>query len=145
MRAALALAQRAAEAGEVPIGAVLVDAADRVIAEGHNLSVASADPTAHAEIVAVRAACAALANYRLPSGLTLYVTLEPCVMCAGALSHARLSRLVYAAGDPKGGGVEHGPRYFESETCHWRPDAAGGVCADEAAALLKGFFRLRRA
>jgi tRNA(Arg) A34 adenosine deaminase TadA len=102
------------------------------------------DPTAHAEIVALRAAAAKLGNYRL-TGLTLVVTLEPCAMCAGAISHARIGRLVYGAEDPKGGAVVHGPRFFAQATCHWRPDVTGGVLAEESAELLRGFFKARRA
>jgi tRNA(Arg) A34 adenosine deaminase TadA len=101
------------------------------------------DPTAHAEIVAIRAAAAKLGNYRL-TGLTLVVTLEPCAMCAGAISHARLGRLVFGAPDEKGGAVVNGPRFFEQPTCHWRPIVTAGVLAEESAALLRGFFRARR-
>jgi tRNA(Arg) A34 adenosine deaminase TadA len=144
MRLALNDAEAAAAAGEAPVGAVLVDAAGVVVARGANAPIAACDPTAHAEIVALRAACAGAGNYRLASGLTLYVTLEPCAMCAGAISHARVSRLVYGAADAKGGAVEHGPRFFAQATCHWRPEVIGGVLADESAALLKAFFRARR-
>jgi tRNA(Arg) A34 adenosine deaminase TadA len=115
-----------------------------VIAEGANAPIASHDPTAHAEIVALRAAAAALANYRLKPNLTLYVTLEPCAMCAGAISHARIARVVYGASDAKGGGVEHGPRVFDQPTTHWKPQVASGVLAAESAALLRDFFRARR-
>ena len=145
MRRALALAARAAEAGEVPVGAVIVDpATGAVVAEGANGPVGAHDPTAHAEIVAMRAAASRLGNYRL-THLTLYVTLEPCAMCAGAISHARIGRVVWGADDPKGGGVIHGARVFDQPTCHWRPSAQGNVLADEAADLLRGFFRARRA
>lgn len=144
MRMALALAQAAADADEVPVGAILVDeATGAVIAEGANRPISSCDPTAHAEVVALRAAAQNLGNYRL-TGLTLYVTLEPCPMCAGALSLARVGRVVWAADDPKGGGVIHGPRVFDQPTCHWRPTVEGGLLAEEAAALLKRFFRARR-
>lgn len=144
MRRALALAQDAAAAGEVPVGAVVVDeAAGEVLGEGFNAPVGRHDPTAHAEIVALRAAAARRGNYRL-TGLTLYVTLEPCPMCAGAISHARIGRVVWGADDPKGGGVLHGAKVFDQPTCHWRPRVEGGVLADEAAALLKAFFRARR-
>jgi len=144
MRMALALAQAAADADEVPVGAILVDeATGTVVSEGANRPISTCDPTAHAEIVALRAAAAARANYRL-TGLTLYVTLEPCPMCAGALSLARIGRVVWAADDPKGGGVIHGPRIFDQPTCHWRPGVEGGLLADEAAGLLKQFFRARR-
>ena len=144
MRMALDRAQAAADAGEVPVGAVIVDeASGQVVASGANGPVAGHDPTAHAEIVAMRAAAAALGNYRL-TGLTLYVTLEPCAMCAGAISHARIGRVVWGADDPKGGAVVHGPRLFEQPTLHHRPTVEGGVLADEAAGLLRSFFRARR-
>ncbi len=144
MRRALEMAERAAAAGETPVGAVLTGPDGAVLAAAHNSPIASNDPTMHAEIAVLRAACKGLGNYRLPAGTTLYVTLEPCAMCAGAVSHARVARVVYAAGDPKGGAVEHGPRFFASPACHWRPDAEGGVLADESAALLKAFFKARR-
>jgi tRNA(Arg) A34 adenosine deaminase TadA len=141
---ALDRAQAAADAGEVPVGAVIVDeTSGQVVASGSNSPVAGHDPTAHAEIVAMRAAAAALGNYRL-TGLTLYVTLEPCAMCAGAISHARIGRVVWGADDPKGGAVVHGPRLFEQPTLHHRPTVEGGVLADEAAGLLRSFFRARR-
>lgn len=144
MGRALELARDAAAAGEAPIGCVIVDGAGEVIAEGANAPIASNDPTAHAEIIALRRAAAQLANYRLKPGLTLYVTLEPCAMCAGAISHARIARLVYGAGDAKGGGVIHGARVFEHSTCHWKPAVSGGVLAEDSAALLKEFFKARR-
>ena len=144
MARALELARQTAAAGEAPVGCVIVDEAGVVIAEGANAPIASHDPTAHAEIVALRAAGASLGNYRLKPGLTLYVTLEPCAMCAGAISHARIARLVYGAGDAKGGGVAHGSRVFEQPTCHWRPSVTGGVMAGEAAAALREFFAARR-
>jgi len=144
MRRALALAQAAAEAGEAPIGAVIVDpGSDEVLAEAHNRPVAAHDPTAHAEMLALRAAASRIGNYRL-TGLELFVTLEPCAMCAGAISHARIGRLVYAAADPKGGAVAHGPRFFDQPTCHWRPDAVQGPFAQEAGEMLRAFFRARR-
>jgi tRNA(adenine34) deaminase len=144
MRMALDLAQAAAEAGEVPVGAVVVDeATGRVVGAGANGPVSGHDPTAHAEIMAIRAAAAATGNYRL-TGLTLYVTLEPCAMCAGAMSHARIGRVVWAADDPKGGAVVHGPRLFEQPTLHWRPAAERGPLADESALALRTFFRARR-
>jgi len=144
MRIALSAAQAAAEAGETPVGAVVLDAASgEVIAVGANGPIGAHDPTAHAEIVALRAAAVKLGNYRL-SGLTLVVTLEPCAMCAGAISHARIGRLVFGAEDPKGGAVTHGPRFFEQPTCHWRPSVTGGVLAAESAELLRAFFRERR-
>lgn len=145
MRRALQLAQAAGEAGEAPIGALVVDpASGQVVAEGANAPIAGHDPTAHAEIVALRRAGLALGNYRL-TGLELYVTLEPCAMCAGAISHARIGRLVYGASDEKGGAVDHGPRFFDQPTCHWRPDVSGGVLAEDSAHLLRAFFRARRA
>jgi tRNA(Arg) A34 adenosine deaminase TadA len=144
MRIALDYAQAAADAGETPVGAVVVDpASGEVIAAAHNAPISSHDPTAHAEILALRAAAQKLGNYRL-TGLTLVVTLEPCAMCAGAISHARIGRLVYGADDPKGGAVVHGPRFFDQPTCHSRPAVEGGVMAQESAALLKAFFRARR-
>jgi len=144
MRIALDLAQAAAEAGEAPIGAVVIDpVSGAVLGAAHNAPIALHDPTAHAEIRALRQAAERLGNYRL-TGLHLYVTLEPCAMCAGAISHARIGRLVFGAEDPKGGAVVHGPRLFEQPTLHWRPTVEGGVLADESAALLRGFFRARR-
>ena len=144
MRIALELAQAAAEAGEAPIGAVVLDpATGQIVAQAHNAPIARHDPTAHAEILALRAAAKAVGNYRL-TGLALFVTLEPCAMCAGAISHARIGRLVYGADDPKGGAVENGARVFHQPTCHWRPTVEGGLLADESAALLRGFFRARR-
>jgi tRNA(Arg) A34 adenosine deaminase TadA len=144
MARALELARAAAEAGEAPIGCVIADEAGAIIAEGANAPIATHDPTAHAEIVALRAAAAKLANYRLKPGLTLFVTLEPCAMCAGAISHARIARLVYGASDPKGGGVAHGARVFDQPTCHWKPRVENGLGRDEAAELLRSFFRARR-
>ena len=144
MRIALGLAQDAALRGETPVGAVVIHpATGEVIARAGNAPISGHDPTAHAEILALRAAGQALGNYRL-TGLTLVVTLEPCAMCAGAISHARIGRLVYGAQDPKGGAVAHGPRFFDQPTCHWRPEVTGGVLADESAAMLKTFFRARR-
>jgi tRNA(adenine34) deaminase len=144
MRIALDLAQAAARADETPVGAVVFDpASGEVVAAAHNAPVALHDPTAHAEVRALRLAGERRGNYRL-TGLWLYVTLEPCAMCAGAISHARIGRLIYAAEDPKGGAVAHGPRFFDQPTCHWRPEVAGGLLADESAALLKGFFQARR-
>ncbi len=144
MRIALAAAQAAAGAGETPVGAVVFDpASGEVIAVAGNAPIGLHDPTAHAEIRAIREAAEKLGNYRL-TGLWLYVTLEPCAMCAGAISHARIGRLVYGAADPKGGGVEHGARVFDQPTCHWRPEVASGVAAEESSALLKSFFKARR-
>jgi tRNA(Arg) A34 adenosine deaminase TadA len=144
MRIALDLAQAAAQAGEAPIGAVVIDpASGAVVAAAHNAPIALHDPTAHAEIRALRMAGEAVGNYRL-TGLWLYVTLEPCAMCAGAISHARIGRVIYGADDPKGGAVAHGPRFFAQPTCHWRPDVTSGVLGEESSALLRGFFRARR-
>jgi tRNA(adenine34) deaminase len=144
MARALALAAAAGELGEAPIGCVIVDDAGAIIAEGANAPIASHDPTAHAEIVALRKAARALENYRLKPNLTLYVTLEPCAMCAGAISHARIARLVYGASDAKGGGIEHGARVFDQPTCHWKPDVQSGIGAAESAKLLRDFFKARR-
>ena len=144
MRIALETAQAAADAGETPVGAVVFDpATGEVIATGANQPIGAHDPTAHAEIVALRAAAQKLGNYRL-TGLGLAVTLEPCAMCAGAISHARIGTLVFGAEDPKGGAVIHGPRFFDQPTCHWRPRVHGGLMAEESAELLRSFFRARR-
>lgn len=143
MARAMELARAAAEAGEAPIGCVIADG-ETVIAEGANAPIALHDPTAHAEIVALRKAAVSLQNYRLKPNLTLYVTLEPCAMCAGAISNARIARVVYAASDPKGGGVAHGARVFDQPTCHWKPEVAGGLMADQSSLMLKDFFKARR-
>ena len=145
MQRALALAKHAAELGEVPVGAVIVDPeTGEVVGEGHNQPITDHDPTAHAEIKALRAAAEKLGNYRLP-GLHLYVTLEPCAMCAGAISFARIGKLVFAASDPKGGAILHGPRFFEQPTCHWRPVVEQDEThADKAGEVLTQFFRARR-
>ena len=142
MRRALALAQDAASSGEVPIGAVVVKDGV-IIAEGHNSPRSDHDPTAHAEIIAIRAAALALGQDRLED-CELWVTLEPCAMCAGAISHARIARLYYAASDPKGGAVEHGARVFEQAQCLHAPEVYAGMGAEKAAELLRGFFRARR-
>jgi len=142
MTRALELAQEAERAGEVPIGAVVVkDGA--VIGEGRNAPRSLADPTAHAEILALRRAAEALGNERL-EGCELWVTLEPCAMCAGAIAHARIARLYYGAPDPKGGAVEHGARVFEQAQCLHRPEVYAGIGEEPAAALLRGFFQARR-
>jgi tRNA(Arg) A34 adenosine deaminase TadA len=144
MRLALEAAQAAEARGEVPVGAVVFDSSSgAVIATAANAPIGGHDPTAHAEILALRRAGAAVGNYRL-TGLSLAVTLEPCAMCAGAISLARIGRVIFAAGDPKGGAVIHGPRFFEQPTCHWRPEVLGGVLEDQGAALLREFFRARR-
>jgi tRNA(adenine34) deaminase len=139
---ALDLARKAGSLGEVPVGAIVVHKG-RVIGQGHNQPRALHDPTAHAEIMAIREACAALGSDRL-TGCELWVTLEPCAMCAGAIAHARIARLHYAASDPKGGAVEHGPRLFHQPTVLHRPEVYAGVGEEEAAALLKAFFAARR-
>ena len=142
MQAALAQAQAAVAAGEVPIGAVVVKHGS-VIAAAHNRPRTLHDPTAHAEILAIREAARVLGNARLDH-CELWVTLEPCAMCAGAIAHARIARLYYAASDPKGGAVEHGPRVFEHEQTLHRPEVYSGIGEDESAALLKAFFAVRR-
>ncbi len=142
MRRALDLARQAAEAGEVPVGAVVARGGES-IAEAANAMRASGDPTDHAEMRAIRAAAERLGTGRL-DGCDLWVTLEPCAMCAGAIAHARLDRLYYAAPDPKGGAVEHGPRFFAQPTCHHRPEIYSGMGEAESAALLREFFAERR-
>lgn len=140
---ALAEAQAAAMRGEVPIGAVVVAPTGEVLARAGNEVEARNDPTAHAELLTIRAAGEKLGAPRLLD-CDLYVTLEPCAMCATAASFARLRRIVFGAYDPKGGGVEHGPRIFSQPTCHHAPEVVGGVSASEAERLLKGFFAARR-
>jgi tRNA(Arg) A34 adenosine deaminase TadA len=142
MRRALDLAAEAAEAGEVPVGAV-VTLGDEIIAESRNAMRGSNDPTAHAEMEAIRAAAAKLGTSRLDD-CTLWVTLEPCAMCAAAVAIARFKALRFAAEDPKGGGVVHGPRVFAQPTCHHRPDVLGGIGEEEAGELLRRFFGERR-
>lgn len=144
MDRALELAREAAATGEVPVGAVIVDAATgRVMAEARNRTEADNDPSAHAELLAIREACRKAGAPRLENA-DLYVTLEPCPMCAAAISFARVRRLYFGAYDPKGGGVEHGPRIFEQPTCHHRPEVVGGIAETEAGDLLKAFFKERR-
>ncbi|MFZ1367018.1 MAG: tRNA adenosine(34) deaminase TadA [Sphingorhabdus sp.] len=142
MQAALELARQAAKAGEVPVGAIVVHDGI-IIGRGANRPIGNHDPTAHAEIIALREAAATLGNDRL-NGCDLWVTLEPCAMCAGAIAHARIARLYYGASDPKGGAVDHGPRLFEQSTVHHRPEVYGGICEDEAAGLLRAFFADKR-
>ncbi len=142
MRRALDLAQAAGQAGEVPVAAVITRGLD-VVAQAANAMRTTNDPTAHAEIVAIRLAAAALGQDRL-DGCDLWVTLEPCAMCAGAIANARIARLYYAASDPKGGGVEHGARVFAHDTCHHRPEVFQGIGAEEARGQLRGFFAARR-
>ena len=143
MDLALAEAERASELGEVPIGAVVVDTSGKVLARAGNRTLALRDPTAHAEILAIRAACELLRSERL-TRCDLYVTLEPCAMCAAAISFARIRRLYFGAADPKGGAIEHGPRFFAQATCHHVPEIVGGLRETEAANLLKDFFASRR-
>ncbi len=142
MAQALEEARSAAARGEVPVGAVLVRGGE-VVARAGNRTLADRDPTAHAEMLVIRAAAAQLGSERL-NDCDLYVTLEPCAMCAAALSFARVRRLYFGASDPKGGAVEHGPRFFGQPTCHHRPDVYGGISESESAALLKDFFAARR-
>jgi tRNA(adenine34) deaminase len=142
MQAALAQATEAAAAGEVPVGCVIVRAG-AIIAGARNRTLANHDPTAHAEMLAIRGAAEALGSERLID-CDLYVTLEPCTMCAAAISLARIRRLYYGAADPKGGAVEHGVRFFAAPTCHHRPDVYGGIAEAEAGELLKEFFKARR-
>ena len=142
MRAALDAARDAAAAGEVPVGAVVIRGGE-TIAIAANAPRRLSDPTAHAEMLAIRAAAQALGRDRLED-CDLWVTLEPCAMCAGAIAHARIARLYYGADDPKGGAVEHGPRFFAQPTCHHRPEVFSGIGAAEAGDLLRTFFAARR-
>ncbi|HEU4961339.1 MAG TPA: nucleoside deaminase [Sphingomonas sp.] len=142
MRAALDAARTAAADGEVPVGAAIVRGGE-VVAVAANAPRRLADPTAHAEMRVIRAAAEALGRDRLED-CDLWVTLEPCAMCAGAIAHARIARLYYGASDPKGGAVEHGPRFFAQPTCHHRPEVYAGIGEGEAAALLRDFFAARR-
>ena len=142
MAAALDEARAAGARGEVPVGAAIV-AGGRIIAQAGNRTRELSDPTAHAEVLAIRAACAAAGSERLP-GHDLYVTLEPCPMCAAAMSAARIARLYYGAADPKSGGVAHGARVFSHKQCHHAPEVYDGIGADEAAAVLRTFFAERR-
>ncbi len=143
MDIALDAARKGAVLGEVPVGAIIVDESGEVLAIEHNAPVAGHDPTAHAEIRAIRSAAKEIGNYRL-SNVTLYVTLEPCAMCAGAISHARIGSVVFGAEDEKGGAVLHGPKFFSQPTCHHRPSVRSGIRARESAELLRGFFKARR-
>jgi tRNA(Arg) A34 adenosine deaminase TadA len=142
MREALRLAVKGGEQGEVPVGAVVVKDGT-VVGSGYNAPISSSDPTAHAEIRALREAAKTLGNYRL-EGCSLYVTLEPCAMCAAAISFARIRRLYFGAPDPKGGGVEHGPRIFTQPTCHHAPEVYGGIEEVRSGELLRRFFSGRR-
>lgn len=143
MERALAEAEAAGARGEVPVGAVITDAAGAIIAADGNRMREHLDPTAHAEVLVIRKAAQAIGAMRLPD-FDLHVTLEPCPMCAGAISVARLRRVYYGAADPKGGGVDHGPRLFASSSCHHAPEVYGGIGERRAAALLQAFFRERR-
>jgi tRNA(adenine34) deaminase len=143
MRRALALADEAAEAGEVPVGCVVVDGAGAVVGEGRNRTLERMDPTAHAELLAIRDACKALGSERA-GACDLYVTLEPCAMCAAAISFARIRRVYYGAGDEKMGAVDHGPRFFWQPTCHHVPEVYGGIGEAEARERLVQFFKSRR-
>jgi tRNA(adenine34) deaminase len=142
MAIAMAAARAAAQMGEVPVGAVVVRG-DEVIAAAHNLTETETDPTGHAEILAIREASKALGSARLVD-CDLYVTLEPCAMCAAAISHARIRRVVFGAYDPKGGALEHGPKWFQQSTCLHRPEVLGGVGEAESGTLLRDFFEARR-
>ncbi|MGE5259926.1 MAG: nucleoside deaminase [Actinomycetota bacterium] len=143
MDLALDEAEAASARGEVPIGAVVVDAFGKVLGRAGNRTIELHDPTAHAELLAIRTACAKLDSERLPD-CDLYVTLEPCAMCTAAISFARIRRLYFGAADPKGGAVEHGPRFFAQPTCHHAPEVIGGMGEARASALLKSFFAARR-
>lgn len=143
MTQALAEARAAADRGEVPVGAVIVAPGGAIVAAAGNQTRELSDPTAHAEILAIREACAALESERLP-GYQLWVTLEPCPMCAAAISAARIETLYYGASDPRMGGVEHGARVFDHPQCHHRPNVYDGINADESRNLLKQFFKERR-
>lgn len=144
MLAALEEAKNAAARDEVPIGAVIIDPADgSIIARAGNRTRELNDPSAHAEILAIRAACAAAGAQRIPD-YELYVTLEPCTMCAAAISFARLSRVIIGAPDPKGGGILHGAQFYQQPTCHHRPAITSGLMAEECGQILKDFFKARR-
>jgi tRNA(adenine34) deaminase len=143
MQMALDQAQAAAQAGEVPVGAVLLGQDGTVLAQTHNHMRSLKDPTAHAEILAIRAACEKLGNERL-TGCSLYVTLEPCPMCAGAIAEARIAKLFYGAADIKGGAVDNGVALFDQKSCHHAPEVIGGLRESDCAALLTAFFALRR-
>lgn len=144
MAIALQEAKASAQRGDVPVGAIIVNPkSGQIIAKAGNAPIAINDPSAHAEILAIREAAYKLGNYRL-GGLTLYTTLEPCTMCAGAISHARLDRVVFGADDPKGGAIENGVKFFQSPSCHHRPDVTGHIMAEPCSQILKDFFKARR-
>lgn len=144
MRAALEEAKRAAARDEVPIGAVITDASGAIVAQNGNRTRAHHDPSAHAEILVIRDACDKAQSQRIPDH-TLYVTLEPCAMCAAAISFARIKTVIFAADDPKGGGILHGGKFYTQPTCHHKPEIQHGLFQDESATLLKDFFRAKRA
>ena len=143
MQLALNEAQAAQTRGEVPVGAVIVSLQGEILAQAGNRTLERKDPSAHAEVLAIRAACTALGNERL-AGCDLYVTLEPCTMCAGIISFARIRRLYFAAYDPKGGGIEQGAAFFAQKTCHHAPETYGGIMENDATRLLQDFFRSKR-
>ncbi len=143
MSLAMDQARIAASLGETPVGAVVTNADGTVLAVAHNLVISRRDPTAHAEMLAIREACTKLRTERLPE-CDVYVTLEPCTMCAAAISFARIRRLYFGASDEKGGAVENGVRFYSSATCHHRPDVYSGIAATEASSLLTNFFKMRR-
>lgn len=144
MARAIAQAKLAEDIGEVPVGAVIYDPkAQLILTEAHNQPIGHSDPTAHAEILALRDAARKLGNYRL-TGCALYVSLEPCTMCAAAISNARISRLIFGASDEKGGAVINGVKFFDQPSCHWKPDIIAGINAEESAQMLKSFFKVRR-
>ncbi len=143
MDIAMAEARLAAQRGETPVGAVIVNASGKVLAQNGNRTRELSDPTAHAEVLVIREACALLGSERLP-GLDLYVTLEPCPMCAMAISSARIARLYYGAPDPKSGGIEQGPRIFSHSQCHHKPEVYGGINEAESGDILRAFFEARR-
>lgn len=144
MDLALEQAKAAAKRGEVPVGAVLVGADGAILAADGNRTLELKDPSAHAEMLVIRQACVDLGTERLPAGCALYVTLEPCPMCATAISYARIDRVYYGAEDGKMGGVDNGPRIFASTSCHHAPEVYGGLAAQDAASLLKSFFKEKR-
>jgi tRNA(adenine34) deaminase len=143
MRAAMEEANKAAAHGEVPIGAVLVDSAGNIVARAGNATITKSDPTAHAEIAVIRARCEEIQAQRIPEH-DLYVTLEPCAMCAAAIAFARVRRLIFAAPDPKGGGVLHGGKFYDQPTCHHKITVEHGLMADDAGQILRDFFKERR-
>lgn len=145
MALALEQANIAQSLGEVPVGAIIIDENGNIIAQGHNQPISGHDPTSHAEIVAIRAAAQKFANYRLAPKLTLFVTLEPCTMCVGAIAGARLARVVYGAKDEKNGAIESGVEFFNSRTAHHRPQIQAGVLAEKCGKILRDFFAARRA